>query len=264
MRGSIGILCALAAAFAPPMEPGWAPTRSQAPVQRPRDPWVFRAELDGRAARLVAALSSELWVAYDPVSCGLGKAWSQGVRPAAEPGVRGLGARFVAAGPAYLEHHASGGAAWTLVDATGATHPAHPRWRGFRVEQGALRIAFEVALPGGGVARVEETPEFVRPEKLFEDPQSHAPWLARGLVGLRRTFRASGIPEGWRLCSPVEADCVGYLKDRLADVVDQPITLADGSPGRHFSGRIELGAAFPEDDVMLFFRPPKTAAKATK
>ncbi len=44
--------------------------------ERGRDPWVFRLALEDKPAMLVAALSSEMWVAYNPSTAGLERVWT--------------------------------------------------------------------------------------------------------------------------------------------------------------------------------------------
>jgi hypothetical protein len=225
----------------------------QSGVQRPRDPWVFRSVLDGRARMVTVALANEIWVAYDATSCGLTKAWKGGVHFDGAVYTTVHGPQPTSEGEAYVL--GAPGPAWQFTDAEGKTAVLAPRWRGYVLANGQVRLRYDLSLPGGAVARVEETPEFVRPEKLFDDPTSQAPWLTRGLVGLRRTFTATGIPPGTSVSVAVEADCVGYFMERLAGAVDRETVLADGSKGRHVEGRVPLDAAVPSNDVTLYFRP---------
>ncbi|MFT6866771.1 MAG: cytochrome c [Cyclobacteriaceae bacterium] len=47
--------------------------------ERPREPWVFRSVLDVKPRIVTAALSDEIWVAYDARTASLYKAWKGGV-----------------------------------------------------------------------------------------------------------------------------------------------------------------------------------------
>ncbi len=232
----------------------------QTPPQRPRDPWVFRSVLDKRARMLTIALASEMWIAYDASGCNLYKAWQGGVHFDGAVYTTVHGPQPTSEGLAYLE--GLEGAAWSLTAKDGKSVDVRARWRGYLLAKGQVHLQYDLVLPDGALVRIEETPEFVRPEKLFEDPTSQAPWLSKGLVGLRRTFTASGIPEGTSVSVAIKSDCVGYLMERLTGVADSEIRLGDGSKGRHVEGRIPLESATPRNEVMLFFRPlPETKAK---
>lgn len=47
---------------------------------RGRDPWAFRMILENKTRMLVAALRSDLWVAYNPANGTLHKVWSGGIQ----------------------------------------------------------------------------------------------------------------------------------------------------------------------------------------
>jgi len=232
----------------------------QAPVQRPRDPWVFRSVLDQRARMLTIALSNDMWVAYDATWCGLYKAWKGGVHFDGAVYTTVHGPQPTSEGADYVR--GVDGGVWSLTTKEGASTQLRAHWRGYVLQHGQVRLQYDLELPEGLRVRIEETPEFVRPEKLFDDPQSQAPWLTPGLVGLRRTFTASGLPEGLRVSVAFKADCTGYLMERLTGVEDQEQVLADGSKGRRVSGQVPLEAATPRNELMLFFPPlPEPQAK---
>jgi hypothetical protein len=52
---------------------------AESPV-RGRDPWAFRLTLENKTRMLVAALRSDLWVAYNPANGTLHKVWSGGIQ----------------------------------------------------------------------------------------------------------------------------------------------------------------------------------------
>ena len=226
---------------------------AQSPIQRPRDPWVFRSVLDQRARMVTIALSSDMWVAYDATWCGLYKAWKGGVQFDGAVYTTVHGPQPTSIGTAYVQ--GPDGLVWASTSSDGKRVDLPVRWRGYVLQKGEVRLQYELTLPDRSVVHVEETPEFVRAEKLSDDPKSLAPWLSKGLVGLRRTFSATGIPAGQSISVAVQAECVGYLMDRLSVVEDRETTLGDGSKGRHLSARVPLDSAAPRNELMLFFRP---------
>ena len=148
------------------------------------------------------------------------------------------------------------GLAWSAVTSEGKPIDLPARWRGYSLLKGGVQLKYELALPGGGAVLVEEWPEFVRPEKEWDDPASQAGWLAKGMLGLRRTFSASGIPPGWKIGVRVQADCAGYLMESLSAVSDVELALPDGTKGRRLSATLPLDAAAPTNRLDLFFRSP--------
>ncbi|MEO6711784.1 MAG: hypothetical protein ABI054_13810 [Planctomycetota bacterium] len=228
-------------------------TPVQSPLQRPRDPWVFRSVLDQRPRMVSIALSSEMWVAYDATWCGLYKAWKGGVHFDGAVYTTVHGPQPTSEGTAYLQGR--DGTAWSATSSDGKTSAVTPRWRGYLLQKGEVRLQYDLKLADGSVVRVEETPEIVRPEKLADDPTSLAPWLTKGLVGLRRTFTATGIPAGQTISIAIQAECVGYLMERLSNVEDREANFPDGSQGRSLSASVPLDAAAPRNELMLFFKP---------
>ena len=232
----------------------------QSPVQRPRDPWVFRSVLDERARMVSIALSSDLWVAYDASWCGLYMAWKGGVHFDGAVYTTVHGPQPTSEGTSYLE--GPDGLVWSSTSSDGKSVDLPARWRGYVLQKGLVRLQYDLTLPDKSIVRVEETPEFVRPEKLADDPSSLAPWLTKGLVGLRRTFTASGIPAGQSISVAVRAECVGYLMERLTAVEEHELSFADGTKGRSLSARVPLDASAPRNELLLFFRPaPESRAK---
>jgi hypothetical protein len=232
---------------------------AQSPVQRPRDPWVFRSVLDERPRMVTVALAKDLWIAYDAADCGLYKAWKGGVHFDGAVYTTVHGPQPTSEGTAYVT--GKGGKVWRATASDGKRTELTPRWRGYVLARGEVHLRYDVTLPDGTVVSIEETPEFVRPETLAEDPSSRAPWLVKGLVGLRRSFAATGLPSGWTISVAVQADCVGYFPERLQDVVDVEVTFDGGAKGRSLSAAVPLDAALPRNDLMLFFRPPPEPRK---
>ncbi len=203
------------------------------------------------------ALSHEMWVAYDAGTCSLYKAWKGGVHFDGAVYTSVHGPQPTSTGSTYVDGADVG--VWWLSLGEGAAQEIRPRWRGYSMTGGQVHLRYEFALKDGAIVRVQETPEFARPEKLFDDPNSQAPWLSKGLVGLRRTFTAEGLPAGASLSVAVRAQCVGYLMERLVDVEDREVQLPDGGKGRQVSGKLPLSREQPRNDLMLFFRPAAEA-----
>jgi len=214
---------------------------------------VFRSVLDGRARMVTIALSHDMWVAYDAGTCSLYKAWKGGVHFDGAVYTTVHGPQPTSIGSTYVEGTDAG--VWFVTLRDGAAQEIRPRWRGYSLTGGQVHLRYEFALNDGAIVRVEETPEFARPEKLFDEPESQAPWLSKGLVGLRRTFTAEGLPQGANLSVAIRAECAGYLMERLVDVEDSEVQLADGAKGRRVSGKLPLNSEQPRNDLMLFFRP---------
>ena len=235
-------------AVATPLAPG------QGLPERPRDPWVFRSTLDGRPRMVTIALDRDLWVAYDATWCGLYAAWKGDVdfdgsaspgEPRAPPSTPALrGARDLE-GP--------DGAVWWIAR-DGEAVAAKPVWRGYAFDGGQVQLRYELVHPDGARIQVEETPEFVLPEKLYEDPASAAPWLHAGMVGFRRTFAASGVPEGTQVFLSLRAEVEGgYLIERLLDLVEEDERTPDGRTRRRMSGRLPLDSQASTNEIIFFF-----------
>jgi hypothetical protein len=221
------VLAALAALAA-----GQGPAR-----ERPRDPWVFRTRCAGVESALVVALHRELWLAYDPRRCALVRAW--------HGGDVGLGAADAA--PArWLDGTPDG--VWWLVRGEEALAMT-PRWRGYVLRDGQVTLRYELRV-GEVAVTVEETPELVRPRELADDPAAIAPWVEPSMVGLRRAFRASGVPEGASVCLAL-ADTLrgGVLARDLADPIEAEL---EGGLVR-VAARLPLRADGAWSEVLAFF-----------
>ncbi|MEQ1932486.1 MAG: family 16 glycoside hydrolase [Fimbriimonadaceae bacterium] len=163
----------------------------------PRDIWVFRSVLDGRARMATANLGKDIWVAYDAANCGMYKIWIGGVK---------------LDGSVYTDEH---GPQPTAVGETAWKGPADkqvwnlnwngknikPRFRGYRVDlaprsygnyrpaftKSDLVFNFEFELGNGKSA-------FVREQVLSPNPEH-----------VIRNFMVEGLPETAKLsleCGP--------------------------------------------------------------
>jgi cytochrome c len=243
----LSLLLALAAPLAGPSFHG------QGVAVRPRDPWVFRCVLDRRPRMVTLALSDELWLAYDAEQCGLYKVWKGGVQFDGAVYTSVHGPQPTSVGPTYTL--GAEGELWSIAR-EGQVRTVKARYRGHVFSGGQVKLVCELPLDDGGFVRVEETPEVVRSERLFEDPSAVAPWLDRGLVGLRRSFATSGLPAGASARLRVRADCRGYLIDRLLELEETAEDLPNGTRVRHVSGLLPLDANAPANELILFFDAP--------
>ena len=207
-------------------------------IRRPRDPWVFRVTIACVDRAVTVALDASLWTAYDTEMCSLRLAWR---------GDFGGEARAAQSGARWLEG-AAGGVWWLVRD--GQARALEPVWRGyaFRGQQATLR--YELRHEEVRVS-IEETPEFVRPADLADDPSSLAPWVMRDMVGLRLTFRASGIPDGATVTLALSEKLQGNLLSvDLADPIDRPL---EGGAERRVAARMPLRGSEAWNELVYFF-----------
>jgi cytochrome c len=170
LRPRLGLLAAVAAALV-----GAASNATE----RGRDPFAFRAVLDGRPRMLVLALRPDLWVAYDAERAALYKVWEGGVE------FRGAvydwthGPQPESRGRAWLVSPWQ--EPWQIV-VDGTPRAARVRYRGHRLDAGRASLLYDVGLDGGPWVRVQESPEAV------DGPD--------GARGLTRSFVRSGALGG--------------------------------------------------------------------
>jgi hypothetical protein len=219
------------------------------PNERPSDPWVFRGELEGREHVLVARLARELGVVYDLEHASLVTVFGGDVAD----GEHG----FTLPGPRHTE--GPDGAVW-WVEENGNAKLAETHFKGHRFANGQVILRWELVTAAGARIQIEETPEFERPEDFDADPTSVAPWLVPGLVGLRRSFKASGIPRGVRLALLVRARCVGYVDyDRILPEGEREIELG-GDKLRELYARLLIEPDNGTHEIHFFFTAPREGA----
>jgi cytochrome c len=249
------LVVALAAAQVPPAR------------SRPRDPWVFRSVLDEKPRMVTFALNDEMWVAYDATTCALYKAWKGGVhcdgavyttvhgpQPTSEgtsytDGTDGTDGSGGSGGPG-----GTGGAAWEvfvgdkLVD-------SKPRWKGYVFHDGRCTMNFELELPDGRRVGVLETPEFARPEDLFQDEEIESWVLKRGAPGLLRSFLVSEIPDDVKIALRVRTD---GATSKLCELEERATTEEKGGATRAYT-HVVLNAGKRMNNLILFFAPMAAA-----
>lgn len=195
------------------------------PVERPRDPFVFRCVLDGRVRIVTLALSDELWASWDTTTCGIYKAWKGGVKFDGAVYTTVHGPTPTSRGSDYLRGLEGG--VW-MAQQAGQPIEARAEWRGYRLENGGCALLYDVVLKDGRAIRVEEIPEFARPEDLFTKEQMEDWNLVPGLPGLVRRYRAADVPAGVVIAVQVRTDAPrgrfidagGAAQERLVDLKD--------------------------------------------
>ncbi len=140
---------------------------------RPRDVWVYRAELDNKPGMVVVAVHKNLSVAFDPTRCNLYEVWPGGLT-----GDR----KLTTQGATYIKSNV-GDETWQAIRGN-QTLPVRPVFRGYKFSEGQVNIMYDLTFDGG-VAHVVETPEF------FSAPA--------GKVGYERKIVTSGLPAGTSL-----------------------------------------------------------------
>jgi len=218
---------------------------------RPRDPWVFRCVLDKHPRMVTLALSEEMWAAYDATHCGLYKVWKGGVHFDGPVYTTVHGPQPTTQGTSYVD--GIDGDVWT---ATVAKQPAQAkaRWKGYRFNGDHVALEYEIVLADGRAFPVQESPEFVTPEKMMDDRRIAEHGLVRGHPGFLRNFFARGLPEDVEIALRTPA---GAAKTILDPAPEAPI---DAS-----AVRVTLSSKRPQASLALFFAPlpapPKEAAK---
>ncbi|MBL8069132.1 MAG: DUF1080 domain-containing protein [Armatimonadetes bacterium] len=180
--------------------------------ERPRDIWVFRSVLDQNARMLTAALSDDLWVAYDTQTCSLYKAWTGGVKFDGAVYTTVHGPQPTSVGAPYILNH---GETWSILE-KGVAEPVKPKYLGYRFQNGGVFISFKFSTGSGQKISVTESPEYLP--------------AAAGRVGLRRQFHVSGLKSGQLLSLGWNESEPGTVLDKVAvGVLFPPATQSDAA-----------------------------------
>ena len=212
------------------------PQTPRAP-ERARDPWVLRCTLDGQPRRVVFALDKEMSCAYDAQHCAFVAAW--------KGGVSGTGSQLAIEGPRYtsgFDDHA-----WEVYQADKLVQ-ADVRWGGYWMHDGVCTLLYEVFMPDGKHFQVRETPEFNRPEDLFNEDALGDLVLFKGDPGLRRSFFAAGLPEGVKVCIRM---AFGGARGKYVELMERE------NPDSK-DGWIVLDGRKPLNNALLFWKPLET------
>lgn len=259
MRSLLLVLALAPAASAqvglPPGRPDVAPAIR---VERPRDPWVFRCVLDKKPRMVTVALSDEMWIAYDATTCGIYKAWKGGVSFDGPVYTTVHGPQPTSVGASYTEGFE--GDVWE-ANVAGGDVPVRAVWRGYRFNGDHVALQYELELPGGRKVSVQESPEFVTPEGLFDPARREELVLVQGHPGLLRNFLARDIPEDTKISLKIRTDAESKLaetleRERFVDVVDEK-----GETRTQVISHLVLTRQRPMSNLILFFAPQPAPAK---
>lgn len=239
--------------------------------ERPRDPFVFRCVLDKRVRIVTLALSDDLWAAWDTQTCGFYKAWKGGVKFDGAVYTTVHGPTPSSQGADYTRGLA--GDVWNAI-VDGQPSPARAVWRGYRIESGACVLQYDVVLKDGRAIRIEEWPESLRSDQVFNAEQREDFGVVEGLPGLVRRYRAIDVPAGVVLAVLVRTDAPGgrfidaggAAQEKLLDTRDEK-GLIDST---EIHSMIWLDANRKTNSVTQFYEPielppePKDAQPAEK
>jgi len=206
-----------------------APQRIDVPearnFERGRDPFIFRCVLDTRVRIVTLALSDDLWAAYDTRTCGFYKAWKGGVKFDGAVYTTEHGPTPTSRGADYAR--GLDGDVWMARIGEMATD-ARAVWRGYRIDGGAAVLLYDIVLKDGRAIRVEERPEALRSDQVFNAEERENFGVEAGMPGFVRRFHAPEIPPGVILAVQVRTDAPrgrfidagGAAQERLIDTKD--------------------------------------------
>jgi cytochrome c len=236
--------------------------RELSPVHRPRDPWVFRSVLDGHPRMVTIALSDEMWIAYDTTTCGLYKAWKGGVNFDGPVYTTVHGPQPTTVGKTYVP--GVDDEIWA-ASVGGADVSVLVAWRGYLFNGDHVALEYEILLPDGRKVSVQESPEFVVPEQMFDEARLEELVLTKGHPGLLRSFRAIDLPDGVKISVLLRTDGVtGKLgetleRERFVDVKDEK-----GEMHTQILSHLALSKERPLSNLILFFEPIPALPDAKK
>jgi hypothetical protein len=214
---------------------GLAPQKPRAP-ERPRDPWVQRCALNGRPRMVLFALDKEMWCAYDAQRCAFYAAW--------KGSVLGSGSALETVGERYtsgFDDHA-----WEVYVGDKIVE-ADVRWGGYWMHDGVCTLLYEVFLPDKRHFQVRETPEFNRPEELFNEDGLNDLVLFAGDPGLRRSFLATQMPPEVKVCIRM---AFGGARGKYVELMER-----ENPDSRE--GWIVLDGQRPLNNALLFWKKPE-------
>lgn len=151
-------------------------------IKRPVAPWVFRSDLDQRPNILTLALNEAMWVAYDPATCGLYRAWKGNIL------FRGLAyseelEKFPETDGFAMFEDLTHENPWRVVQ-NGKEITPEIRFGGYAIQDDKATIYYSLILPDKSSIQIEEYPEYY-PDKKTDN-----------LMDLKRVFKSSPLPEG--------------------------------------------------------------------
>ncbi|MFH6982106.1 family 16 glycoside hydrolase [Marinoscillum luteum] len=128
-------------------------------IERPREAWVFRSVLDLKPRMVTAALSEDVWVAYDARTASLYKAWKGGVNFDGAVYTTVHGPQPTSKGYAYYTDEKED-VEWVLKKGDEILIPK-VQYKGHRFVDGQVVFTYELSTDDNKIT-VEETPEAIR------------------------------------------------------------------------------------------------------
>lgn len=126
--------------------------------ERPRSPWVFRSVLDVKPRIVTAALSDEIWVAYDARTASLYKAWKGGVNFDGAVYTTVHGPQPTSEGYAYYTDDEEN-VEWFVIQ-NGVRLVPEIIYKGHRFEDGQVIFKYQLKV-GDQLITINETPESI-------------------------------------------------------------------------------------------------------
>lgn len=171
-------------------------------VKRPRELWVFRSVLDKRPKIVTIGLHDNLWVAYDPINCGIYKVWKEGVKFDGAVYTTKHGPQPTTVGKLYFEGIIDD-AIWS-VRKSGVSIPSKTIFKGYNWKNNKVTLKYEIQFDNGKKINVEETPEYTLRTK-------------DNSIGLERKFKTSNVPEGYSVDVDLRLNSMTNKKDLYTD-----------------------------------------------
>lgn len=137
----------------------WSCQDSKRKIERPHDPWVFRSVLDQKPRMVTAALSDDIWVAYDARTGSLYKAWKGGVNFDGAVYTTVHGPQPTSKGYAYYTD-SNEDIEWFLVDGDQVIKP-EVNYKGHKFSDDQVVFTYQLITKEGKVITVKETPEVI-------------------------------------------------------------------------------------------------------
>lgn len=159
-------------------------------VERARDPWIFRLNLDDRPRMVVLALNENMWAAYDAQMGGLYRVWREGIHFTGPLWDKINAAQPRTLGSAYLQDPMEQ-SPWRLLIGQKETVIV-PEFNGYRVKNNTATLRFTLPLDDDPNIIIEETPEFITHENR--------------LVGLERVFTTQNVPDDVQVALAISYD----------------------------------------------------------
>lgn len=143
-------------------------------------PWIMRLNLDNRPQMIGVALNKDLYAAYDARLGALYKVWKGDILFTGPVYDNIHGRQPITRGAAYIQDTLSQNP-WSIKIGEKIS-PVQAKYKGYTRTKKQVTFKYEIPLPGGETATIEETPEWIKHKS--------------GRPGFERVFKTSGLPQG--------------------------------------------------------------------